>query len=79
MFNSLSIQNFDGLIIRSDTKVTEEVLKAGAGSLKVVGRAGAGVDNVDIDSATNHNVIVLKYVKPYTPFFSNNHIFSNIF
>lgn len=50
------------MIVRSDTKVTSEILNAGAGSLKAVGRAGAGVDNIDIEAATKNNIIVLKYV-----------------
>lgn len=48
------------MIVRSDTKVTAEILNAGAGSLKAVGRAGAGVDNIDIEAATKNNIIVLK-------------------
>ncbi|XP_039281092.1 hydroxypyruvate reductase [Nilaparvata lugens] len=52
------IKNYDGLIVRSDTKVTADVLEA-ATSLKVVGRAGTGVDNIDIDAATKKGVIVL--------------------
>ncbi|XP_022905552.2 D-3-phosphoglycerate dehydrogenase [Onthophagus taurus] len=52
------IQNYDGLIVRSDTKVTQEVINAG-NRLKVVGRAGAGVDNIDIPAATAKNIIVL--------------------
>ncbi|MBT8037344.1 MAG: phosphoglycerate dehydrogenase [Verrucomicrobiae bacterium] len=52
------IPNYQGLIIRSQTKVTKEVLAA-ASELKAVGRAGVGVDNVDRDAATNHGVIVM--------------------
>ncbi|NEU34043.1 phosphoglycerate dehydrogenase, partial [bacterium LRH843] len=52
------IKNYDGLIVRSDTKVTADVLEA-ATSLKVVGRAGTGVDNIDIVAATKKGVIVL--------------------
>jgi len=52
------IPNYQGLIIRSQTKVTAELLAA-ATELKAVGRAGVGVDNVDRDSATNHGVIVM--------------------
>ncbi|XP_067005757.2 D-3-phosphoglycerate dehydrogenase [Anabrus simplex] len=52
------IKNHDGLIVRSDTKVTAELLAA-ATSLKVVGRAGTGVDNINIDAATRKGVIVL--------------------
>lgn len=48
----------DGLIVRSDTKVTREVIAA-ATNLKVVGRAGAGVDNIDIPAASERNIIVL--------------------
>uniref|UniRef100_A0A1A9UXC1 D-isomer specific 2-hydroxyacid dehydrogenase NAD-binding domain-containing protein n=1 Tax=Glossina austeni TaxID=7395 RepID=A0A1A9UXC1_GLOAU len=53
------IKNYDAAIVRSDTKITAEVLDAGKGSLKVVGRAGAGVDNIDVPAATKNNVIVL--------------------
>lgn len=54
-------QNYDAIIVRSDTKITGEVLASGAkGKLKVVGRAGVGVDNIDIDAATKNNVVVLK-------------------
>ncbi len=52
------IPDFAGLVVRSQTKVTAAVLEA-AKSLKVVGRAGVGVDNVDIDAATRHGVIVM--------------------
>ncbi|KAF2903549.1 hypothetical protein ILUMI_02622 [Ignelater luminosus] len=52
------IQNYDGLIVRSDTKVTAEVIEA-AKNLKVIGRAGAGVDNIDVDAATKKNIVVL--------------------
>ncbi len=56
------VGNYDGLAIRSATKVTAEVL-AVAKKLKVVGRAGIGVDNVDIKSATANGVVVMN-----TPF-----------
>ncbi|MDE2582049.1 MAG: phosphoglycerate dehydrogenase [Rhodospirillales bacterium] len=56
------IGDYDGLAIRSATKVTRELLDA-ATRLKVVGRAGIGVDNVDIKSATAHGVVVMN-----TPF-----------
>jgi len=56
------IGNYDGLAIRSATKVTAEVL-ADAKNLKVVGRAGIGVDNVDIKAATARGVVVMN-----TPF-----------
>jgi D-3-phosphoglycerate dehydrogenase / 2-oxoglutarate reductase len=56
------IGDYDGLAIRSATKVTAKLLER-ATRLKVVGRAGIGVDNVDIPAATAHGVIVMN-----TPF-----------
>ncbi|QIL01946.1 phosphoglycerate dehydrogenase [Sphingomonas sinipercae] len=56
------IGDYDGLAIRSSTKVTRELIDA-ASSLKVVGRAGIGVDNVDIPAATARGVVVMN-----TPF-----------
>ena len=47
-----------GLVVRSETKVTEEVLAA-ARSLRVVGRAGTGVDNIDVAAATRRGVVVM--------------------
>jgi D-3-phosphoglycerate dehydrogenase len=52
------IGEYDALVIRSATKVTEDVLEA-AGELKVVGRAGIGLDNVDIPAATKRGVVVM--------------------
>ena len=56
------IGDYDGLAIRSATKVTKAILEA-ATNLKVVGRAGIGVDNVDIPAATARGVVVMN-----TPF-----------
>ncbi|XP_052898802.1 D-3-phosphoglycerate dehydrogenase [Anopheles moucheti] len=53
------VKNYDALIVRSDTKITAEILDAGAGRVKAVGRAGAGVDNINIEAATRNNVLVL--------------------
>jgi len=54
------IHNFDGLMIRGRTKVFEKVINAGAkGKLKVVGRAGIGVDNIDIISCAKNNIKVV--------------------
>ena len=53
------IGEYDGLVVRSATQVTNEVLAAGAPRLKVVGRAGVGVDNIDLKAATQHGVIVM--------------------
>jgi D-3-phosphoglycerate dehydrogenase len=52
------IPDFSALIVRSETKVTREVLEAGK-KLRVVGRAGVGVDNVDVETATRRGVVVL--------------------
>jgi len=52
------ISQFDGLVIRSGTKVTQEVIAAAA-SLKVIGRAGSGLDNVDIPAATKRGIVVM--------------------
>ena len=53
-----TIPSYDALIIRSETKVTAAVLAA-ARNLKVVARAGVGVDNIDVDAATQQGVIVV--------------------
>ncbi len=56
------IGDYDGLAVRSATKVTADVIEAGA-QLKVVGRAGIGVDNIDLPTATSRGVVVMN-----TPF-----------
>src|SRR5689334_2144039 len=56
------IGDYDGLAIRSATKVSDKVLAA-AGKLRVIGRAGIGVDNVDVPAATAKGIIVMN-----TPF-----------
>lgn len=54
------IAKHDGLVVRSATKVTADVIEAGAGGrLKLIGRAGTGVDNVDVPAATKHGVVVM--------------------
>ncbi len=52
------IASYDGLAVRSATKVTRELLEV-ASNLKVVGRAGIGVDNIDVKSATARGVVVM--------------------
>nr|POF12581.1 d-3-phosphoglycerate dehydrogenase 3, chloroplastic [Quercus suber] len=49
----------DALIVRSGTKVTREVFEFSGGRLKVVGRAGVGIDNVDVSAATEHGCLVI--------------------
>ena len=57
------IDQYDGLAVRSATKVTEKVLEGVNGRLKVIGRAGIGVDNIDVPTATAKGIIVMN-----TPF-----------
>lgn len=52
------IQKYDGLIVRSATKVTADVIKAGT-NLKIIGRAGTGVDNIDCQAASQRGIIVM--------------------
>lgn len=49
---------YDALIVRSETKVDRDVISAGK-NLKIIGRAGVGVDNIDVDSATERGIIVV--------------------
>ncbi|MDL2246672.1 phosphoglycerate dehydrogenase [Methanobrevibacter sp. OttesenSCG-928-K11] len=53
-----TIKEYDGIIIRSRTKVTKEVIQA-ADNLKIIARAGVGVDNVDLDAATEKGIMVV--------------------
>jgi D-3-phosphoglycerate dehydrogenase len=53
-----ALPDYDALIVRSATKVTAEVLRAGA-KLRVVGRAGTGVDNIDVAAATQQGITVV--------------------
>ncbi|AOZ91399.1 phosphoglycerate dehydrogenase [Paenibacillus crassostreae] len=52
------IGEFDALMVRSQTTVTERILTAGT-NLKAVGRAGVGVDNIDLDAATKRGIVVI--------------------
>ncbi len=52
------INDYDALIVRSETKVSAEIIESGK-NLKVIGRAGIGVDNIDVDTATKKGVVVL--------------------
>src|SRR5216110_1406198 len=52
------VKEADAMVVRSETKVTRKVMEA-APKLRVVGRAGVGVDNVDVDAATRRGIIVM--------------------
>ena len=52
-----AVASADGLVVRSETKVTSQLLEA-AGRLRVIGRAGVGVDNVDVPAATKRGIVV---------------------
>src|ERR1041385_3172943 len=52
------IGQYDALAVRSETKVTADILSA-AGNLKIIGRAGVGVDNIDVKAATEKGIVVV--------------------
>ena len=52
------IGEYDALVVRSQTQVTEDVIEA-AENLKIIGRAGVGVDNIDVEAATQRGIIVI--------------------
>src|SRR3990170_3958691 len=52
------IGDYDALVVRSQTKVTAKVIEA-AKKLQVIGRAGVGVDNIDVDAATRMGIVVV--------------------
>jgi D-3-phosphoglycerate dehydrogenase len=52
------IADYDALVVRSQTKVTADIIEA-AKNLQVIGRAGVGVDNIDVDAATRHGIVVV--------------------
>jgi D-3-phosphoglycerate dehydrogenase len=52
------IKDYDAIIVRSSTKITKEII-ANANKLKVIGRAGVGLDNVDLSAATSRGIIVM--------------------
>ena len=52
------IGDYDALMVRSDTKVSREVIEAGK-RLQAIGRAGVGVDNIDVEAATSRGIVVV--------------------
>src|SRR3712207_754691 len=61
-----AVAGADGLVVRSETKVTAALLES-AGRLRVIGRAGVGVDNIDVAAATERGVVVMKRSEEHTP------------
>src|ERR1041384_4287361 len=53
-----ALRDFEGLVVRSETKLTADILDA-ANSLRVIGRAGVGVDNIDVSAATIRGMVVM--------------------
>ncbi len=53
------IKNYQGIVIRSRTTISKEIIEAAEGNLKVIGRAGVGVDNIDRQAATDNGVVVM--------------------
>ena len=54
-----ALKSYDAIIVRSATKLTEDVLNASGNRLKVIGRAGVGVDNIDLEVAGRHGIRVV--------------------
>jgi len=52
------VSNYDGLVVRSSSKITKEILES-ADKLTVIGRAGAGVDNIDVQAASKKGIVVM--------------------
>ena len=52
------IGDYDALVVRSQTKVTDKVIQAGR-KLKIIARAGVGIDNVDVEEATRRGILVI--------------------
>ena len=53
------IKDYNALLIRSQTKVTKDIIDACSQNMKIIGRAGVGVDNIDLDAATQKGIIVV--------------------
>src|SRR5262245_1387343 len=69
-----TIKDFDALVVRSATRVTRDVLEAGR-SLRVVARAGVGVDNIDVEEATRRGIVVVNSAGGST-FAATEHVFA---
>lgn len=53
------LSDFDAIIVRSATKLTEDVINSTGASLRVIGRAGVGVDNIDLEAASKAGIVVV--------------------
>ena len=53
------IADYEALVVRSATKVTRQIIEASRGNLKIIGRAGIGIDNIDLAAATENGVAVM--------------------
>ena len=53
------IKDYNALLVRSQTKVTKDIIDACSANMKIIGRAGVGVDNIDLDAATQKGIIVV--------------------
>ncbi|TMS35662.1 hypothetical protein L596_003020 [Steinernema carpocapsae] len=53
------LPKYDAVVVRSATKITRELIEAASGKLALIGRAGTGVDNIDVQAATEHGMIVM--------------------
>lgn len=53
------IKGYNALLVRSQTKVTKEIIQACNSNMKIIGRAGVGVDNIDLEAATEKGIIVV--------------------
>ncbi len=59
---------FDAIVVRSNTKITREIIESGVkGKLKIIGRAGVGVDNIDVEAASENGIVV-----KFAPFGNTN-------
>lgn len=68
------VAEVEALVVRSETKITRRVIEA-APKLKVVGRAGVGVDNVDVEAATQRGIVVMNTPERQHDLYGRTHIF----
>ena len=59
-----TIHEYDGIVVRSRTKLTADIIKK-ADNMKIIARAGVGVDNIDLDAATEKGIMVVNSQNPH--------------